>query len=57
MVNRSWLFRILASGKHAVNLLALRKEDTAKLILHTRRGEHSLEMRGSEGMPVLSLNG
>lgn len=42
MVNRSWLFRILASGKHAVNLLALRKEDTAKLILHTRRGHAGL---------------
>ena len=61
MVNRNWLFRTLANGKHMVNPLALGEGDAANTSLHTLRASAVLEntagKEASEGMPVLSLNG
>ena len=43
MVNRNWLFRILANGKHMVNPLALGEGDAANTSLHTLRASAVLE--------------
>lgn len=43
MVNRKWLCRILANGKHVVKPLALGKGDTANMSLHTLRAHIVLE--------------